>query len=190
MMDVVTIEKTGENFRMLYDHKGRFVVHRIDVEEAKTKLCKVKRVMTGPKGVPFVVTNDGRTIRYPDPLVKLNDSILINTATAKIQEFVKFESGNLCMITGGRNIGRVGIITSRERHPGSFEIVHVKDANGHAFATRVNNVFVIGRGSKPLITLPRGKGLKLSIAEERDHRLAAKTGVSIQQIAAQQAVAV
>jgi len=185
MMDVVTIEKTGENFRMLYDHKGRFVVHRIDVEEAKTKLCKVKRVMTGPKGVPFVVTNDGRTIRYPDPLVKLNDSILINTATAKIQEFVKFESGNLCMITGGRNIGRVGIITSRERHPGSFEIVHVKDANGHAFATRVNNVFVIGRGNKPMITLPRGKGLKLTIAEERDHRLAAKTGVSIQQIAAQ-----
>jgi len=185
MMDVVTIEKTGENFRMLYDHKGRFVVHRIDAEEAKTKLCKVKRVMVGPKGVPFVVTNDGRTIRYPDPLVKLNDTILINTSTAKIQEFVKFESGNLCMITGGRNIGRVGIITSRERHPGSFEIVHVKDANGHAFATRVNNVFVIGRGNKPLITLPRGKGLKLSIAEERDHRLAAKTGVSVQQIAAQ-----
>jgi len=185
MMDVVTIEKTGENFRMLYDHKGRFVVHRIDAEEAKTKLCKVKRVMVGPKGVPFVVTNDGRTLRYPDPLVKLNDTVLINTSTAKIQEFVKFESGNLCMITGGRNIGRAGIITSRERHPGSFEIVHVKDANGHAFATRVNNVFVIGRGNKPLITLPRGKGLKLTIAEERDHRLAAKTGVSVQQIAAQ-----
>jgi len=185
MMDIVSIEKTGEHFRMLYDHKGRFVVHRVDKEEAQTKLCKVKRVMVGPKGVPFVVTNDGRTIRYPDPLVKLNDSILINTATAKIQEFVKFESGNLCMITGGRNIGRVGIITSRERHPGSFEIVHVKDANGHAYATRVNNVFVIGRGNKPLITLPRGKGLKLTIAEERDHRLAAQTGLSVQQVAAQ-----
>jgi len=184
-MDVVTIEKTGENFRMLYDHKGRFVVHRIDAEEAKTKFCKVKRVMVGPKGVPFVVTNDGRTLRYPDPLVKLNDSVLINTTTAKIQEFVKFESGNLCMITGGRNIGRVGIITSRERHPGSFEIVHVKDSMGHAFATRVNNVFVIGRGNKPLITLPRGKGLKLTIAEERDHRLAAQTGLSVQQVAAQ-----
>jgi len=183
--DVITIEKTGEFFRMLYDHKGRFIVHRIDAEESKFKLCKVRRVMVGPKGIPFLVTHDGRTIRYPDPLVKMYDSMVINIATGKIQEFVKFESGNLCMITGGRNIGRVGVITSRERHPGSFEIVHVKDSNGHTFATRVNNVFVIGRGNKPLIALPRGKGLKLSIAEERDRRLAAKTGVSVQQIAAQ-----
>jgi len=184
-MDVISVDKTSEYFRMLYDHKGRFIVHRIDAEEAKFKLCKVRRVMVGPKGVPFVVTHDGRTIRYPDPLIKMHDSCVVNIANGKIQEFVKFESGNLCMITGGRNIGRVGVITSRERHPGSFEIVHVKDANGHSFATRVANVVVLGRGSKPLITLPRGKGLKMSIAEERDRRLAAKSGVSVQQIAAQ-----
>ena len=40
------------------------------------------------------------------------------------------------MITGGHNLGRVGTITSRERHPGSFDIVHIKDALGHTFATR------------------------------------------------------
>ena len=39
---------------------------------------------------------------------------------------------------------------------------------------RLNNVFIIGKGSKPYISLPRGKGVKLSIAEERDRRLAAK----------------
>jgi hypothetical protein len=35
---------------------------------------------------------------------------------------------------------------------------------------------VIGKGasSKPLITLPKGKGLKLTVAEERDNRLAKK----------------
>lgn len=33
--DVVTIEKTAENFRILYDIKGRFDVHRIKAEEAK-----------------------------------------------------------------------------------------------------------------------------------------------------------
>lgn len=44
--------------------------------------------------------------------------------------------GNTCMITGGHNIGRVGSIVHRERHPGSFDIVHVKDAVGHTFATR------------------------------------------------------
>jgi hypothetical protein len=43
------------------------------------------------------------------------------------------------------------------------------------FVCRLNNVFIIGKGSKPYVSLPRGKGVKLSIAEERDKRLAAKT---------------
>jgi hypothetical protein len=34
-LDVITIEKTGENFRLIYDVKGRFSVHRITPEEAK-----------------------------------------------------------------------------------------------------------------------------------------------------------
>lgn len=33
--DVITIEKTNEHFRLIYDVKGRFTVHRISVEEAK-----------------------------------------------------------------------------------------------------------------------------------------------------------
>lgn len=33
--DVISIEKTGEHFRLIYDVKGRFTVHRITAEEAK-----------------------------------------------------------------------------------------------------------------------------------------------------------
>ena len=32
---MITIERTGENFRLIYDNKGRFAVHRITPEEAK-----------------------------------------------------------------------------------------------------------------------------------------------------------
>lgn len=35
LSDVVTIEKTGEHFRLIYDVKGRFAIHRITAEEAK-----------------------------------------------------------------------------------------------------------------------------------------------------------
>lgn len=56
-----------------------------------------------------------------------------------------FTTGNLCMVTGGANLGRIGVITNRERHPGSFDVVHVKDANGNSFATRLSNIFVIGK---------------------------------------------
>ena len=113
------------------------------------------------------------------------------------------------MLTGGRNAGRVGTIVNREKHNGSFDIIHVKDAAGHVFATRHKNVssppgehatshslpslpppgdspsspaqralrrrtdgtakkvFVLGKGSKPLVSLPKGKGVKLSILEEQ-----------------------
>merc|ERR1712066_56747 len=171
-MDVIQIDKTGENFRLIYDVKGRFTIHRITNQEAKYKLCRVRAVKTGPKNVPFLYTSDGRTIRYPDPIIKVNDSIRLDINTNKIMDSIKFEAGNLCMVTGGRNTGRVGTIMHRERHPGSFDIVRVKDAQGHTFATRMGYIFVIGKGNKPYISLPKGNGIKLSVAEERDKRMA------------------
>jgi len=78
--------------------------------------------------------------------------------------------GNLCMITSGNNVGRVGTIVHRDRHIGGFDIVHIRDSRGHAFATRIGNVFMIGKGKNPWITLPKEKGLALTPLEERQHR--------------------
>ena len=127
---MISIAKTDENFRLLYDVRGRFAIHRISAEEAKYKLGRVKKVMMGPKGTPYIVTHDGRTIRYPDPAVKANDTVKIELETGKMSDHIKFETGNLAMISGGKNTGRVGVIVSRERHQGSFDIVHMKDAAG------------------------------------------------------------
>jgi small subunit ribosomal protein S4e len=173
-MDVVTLDATKENFRMLYDTKGRFYPHSITAEEAKYKLCRVKRFAIGDKAIPYITTHDGRTIRYPDPAVRVHDTVKIDIATGKVVDFSKFEVGNLAMITGGNNVGRVGVITNRERHPGGFDIAHLKDSAGNVFATRLSNVTVIGKGAKPMISLPRGRGVKLSILEERALRVAKK----------------
>jgi len=181
-MDVISVDKTGENYRLLFDTKGRFVLHRISEEEAKFKLCKVKQVGVGSKAtigknpfhqgkasaIPYVVTHDGRTIRYPDPLVKNNDTIKFDITTGKIVDFIKFEVGNTAVITRGANAGRVGLLQTVEKHPGSFSIVHLKDKRGNSFATRSDNVFIIGEGAKPWISLPRGKGIKLTIIEAKE----------------------
>jgi len=195
-MDVVSIEKSGEHFRLLYDVKGRFTIHRITAEEAQYKLCKVKRVQLGDKGVPYIVTHDGRTIRYPDPAIRVNDTIKLSLPTKltsedkpkavgvaphgvapspKIEGFVHFDVGNLVTCTGGRNMGRTGVVVSKERHLGGFDIVHVRDAMDREFSTRLGNIFVIGEGNKPWVSLPAGKGVKLSITEERDQKRRAKT---------------
>lgn len=169
-MDIVSIEKTNELFRLLYDTKGRFAIQRITPQEAAYKLAKVRRTAIGAKSVPYLSTSDGRTIRYPDPLISANDTVKIDLETGKIVDFIKFDVGNLVMITGGHNLGRVGVITHRERHPGSFDIVHIRDAAGQQFATRLTNVFVIGKGTKSYVSLPTGKGVRLSVLEERERR--------------------
>lgn len=177
-MDVVSIPKTNENFRLLYDTKGRFRLHSIREEEAKFKLCKVRSVQFGKKGIPYLNTYDGRTIRYPDPLIKANDTIKFDLETNKITDFIKFDVGNVVMVTGGRNRGRVGVIKNREKHKGSFETIHVQDAQGHEFATRLGNVYTIGKGTKPWVSLPKGKGIKLSIIEEARKRIAAQSAAT------------
>jgi ribosomal protein S4E len=170
-MDVVEIPKSNDQFRLIYDTKGRYVLHRISNEEKKYKLCKVKKQELTTKKIPYIVTHDGRTIRYPDPLVKVDDVVKIDIATGKIIDHVKFEIGNIAMITKGSNTGRVGTILHVEKHPGSFDIATVRDATGNVFSTRQENVFIIGKGDSPMISLPKGNGIKLeaylSILEER-----------------------
>ncbi|CAM6128925.1 unnamed protein product [Calypogeia fissa] len=106
----------------------------------------------------------------PDPRIKVNDTIKIDVETGKVVEFIKFDIGNVVLATGGRNRGRIGTIQHREKHKGSFDIIHVVDAAGHQFASRMGNVFTIGQGTKPWVTLPRGKGMKLSVVEEARKR--------------------
>jgi len=169
--DVITIEKTGENFRMLLDTKGRYVPKKVSNDEAAFKLCRVKKVARGAKGIPYILTHDGRTIRYPDPNIKPNDTVKIDLSRNQDIDYVHFDVGNVAMTTGGKNIGRIGVVMSREKHPGSFDIIHLRDAAGRDYATRMGNVFILGKGNKPWISLPKGGGVKLTIQQEAQKRL-------------------
>lgn len=104
--------------------------------------------------------------------VQVGDSVMLDLESGKIKDFIKYDVGNLCVITGGHNNGRVGVIVQKEKHKGSFEIVHVEDAAGNRFATRSTNVFLIGKGNKPMISLPKGKGIKLTIIQEQAKKYA------------------
>ena len=122
--------------------------------------------------VPYIVTHDGRTIRYPNPEINIHDTIKFNFVENKIVETYKFEAGNIAMIIRGNNVGRVGSIVSHEHHAGSYDIIHLKDRSGNEFTTRLQNVFFIGNGNKEAISLPKNKGLRITVLEEREKRLA------------------
>jgi small subunit ribosomal protein S4e len=95
----------------------------------------------------------------------------VNLETGEVESLVKFENGASILTTGGNNIGRIGILQHVEKHPGSFDIAHVKDSKGHHFATRISNIFVIGEGKKPVISVLSDKGIKLGLQEEREKRI-------------------
>lgn len=155
---------------MLYDVKGRFMPHAIDAKESGFKLCKVAKKVLGKNKIPYIVTHDGRTIRFPHPDIKKNDTVKVNFESHEIEGVIKFDNGASVFVVGGNNIGRVGILQHVEHHPGSYEIAHVRDSRGNSFATRLQNVFVIGDSKKPWISLPKSKGIRLSLIEERDQR--------------------
>jgi small subunit ribosomal protein S4e len=169
-MDVVTIDKTNEHFRILYDTKGRMQPHRLDAKEASFKLAKIVKKVIGKNKIPYIVTHDGRTIRYPHPDIEIGDSVKLNLATFAIDGVIKFQNGATVMIAGGNNTGRIGVLTSIEKHVGSYDICHVKDSRGNSFSTRIGNVFIIGDGKSPAISLPKGQGIALTLMEERDNK--------------------
>ena len=107
-MDVLSVVKTNEHYRVLYDVKGRFILHKIKEAEAKYKLVKVTAKAVGSNKVPYIVTNDARTIRYPHPDINVGDTIRLALDKHTIIEHFAYESGHLSFVTGGNNIGRVG----------------------------------------------------------------------------------
>jgi small subunit ribosomal protein S4e len=173
-MDVVSIEKTGEKWRLLFDVKGRFVLHPIKEGEKNVKICRVTKQLYGPNRTPFIVTNDGRCIQFPDPNIRVADSVVLDLETGAVKEWIRFKPGALACITGGANTGRVGEVVSVERHPGSFDIVHMKDAADNKFATRFSNVFVVGSGSTPVVSWLKLTGVRPATHVDRDKKLASR----------------
>jgi len=172
--DVVEIPKTNDKFRLLYDVKGRFTLVKIGDAEKNIKLLKVNNLYTSTGRVPMITTHDGHRIRYPDPRISRNDTVVYNVNDGKITEIIKTRPGKVVMVTGGANRGRVGEIISLERHPGSFDIARLKDKAGNEFATRTVNIFTIGKDFKSIpITLPKQSGQRTNVIQEREEKLIA-----------------
>jgi len=165
-MDVIEIPKMKAHFRVLYDVKKRFTIIPISEAEAKFKLCKIERKALGPNKITYLVTHDGRTIRFADKDIKIGDTVKFNLEKREIEDFIPMTVGNLAFCSDGNNRGRVGIIDHINKFDNNFDLITIKDKNGHTFTTRTSFVTTIGRGNNPLITLPKGNGLSLSIIEE------------------------
>ncbi len=127
LMDVLDIPKLNSHWRVLYDVKGRFVFVKLKKKEAAFKLCRIQKKTIGPNKIAYLVTHDGRTLRFCDPDIEVNDTVKLNLEKNEIETFYKMKVDNLVFCTNGNNRGRVGTVLHISKFAGNYDLITVKD---------------------------------------------------------------
>ena len=142
-LDVVSIPSTKENFRIIFNKKGKLDFIKIDEKESKIKLCKVNGKRMHKKGLQ-VNLSDGRNILTDKKDIKVGDSVLIGFPKQEIKNILKLEKGALVILISGKHLGTIAKI---EEIKDSIMKCKNKDSE---FETSKKYAFVIGK-DKPLI---------------------------------------
>ena len=138
LFDVISIEKTKENFRIVLNKKGKLLLTKIDEKQSKIKPCKIisKKFV---KGKLYVHTSDGRTFKVDKDEFKISDTIITEIPKQKITKIIKFEPGALVFIDGGKNIAKTGTI--KEIKDNNI----ILESNKETLKTSKKHAFVIGK---------------------------------------------
>ena len=163
LADVISVPDIDRNFRILPSAKG-LVLHPIDGEEAKFKLCRIESKITVKNGNMQLNLHDGSNmfIKVADAKNRQEDTfetlgtVKIALSDKQIVEFLKIKEKDYAIITGGKNIGKHGSIIQIEETTGKKRrntLVTIEDKKGNRFQTTLAFIFVIGE-TRPLISLP------------------------------------
>lgn len=155
-MDVVSIPKTGEVYRVLPDEKGRLILHPITEENAGFKLCKIINKTTLKGGRTQLNMHDGRNCISEDEF-RVGDVVKLSVPNQEILERIPLEKGSLGLVTGGRHTGEIGRIKKINITKSSMPNTAVIETEAKkTFLTLKDYVFVIGK-EESVISLPGGK---------------------------------
>jgi small subunit ribosomal protein S4e len=150
LMDVVTVSKTKQSYRMLMDYKARLQLVAIDDAEKGWKLARIDGKTTNKKGKAQLNLHDGRCISLPRDQYKTGDVLKLEVPSQKIMKAFKLEKGSIAFLIGGSHPGTIQTIENYEIRRGSASnIVTFKEG----FGTVKENVFVIGDKAPEIKTL-------------------------------------
>jgi small subunit ribosomal protein S4e len=154
-MDIISIPKMKNDYRILFNNRGKLTLVPIASKDASWKLCRIEN-KTIVKGKQIQLNlHDGNNQIVKKDEYKTGDVLKIAFKDKKINEIYKFEKGTVSMIIGGSHIGEVANIEDIEIIPSSKpNVVKVKGKTD--FSTIQDYVFPIGK-AKPVIELPEVK---------------------------------
>ena len=149
-MDVISIPKTGESYRVLLDNKKRLTLSPID--DGEFKLSKIVNKTTIKGGKTQLNLHDGRNILVDDEY-KVGDVLKINVPSQEIVESYPFAEESTVLVTGGKHTGEIGtvkeIIINDSSKPNT---VIIENASKDQFLTLKDYDFVVGN-DEPVISL-------------------------------------
>ena len=141
LMDVVTVLKTKQSYRMLIDYKAKLQLLPIEEEEKGWKLARIDNKTSVKKGKVQLNLHDGRNLLLPKDQYKTGDVLKIEVPSQKILKSFKLDKGSVALLTGGSHPGSVQTIEAYQISRGSApNIVTFKEG----LTTVKENVFVVG----------------------------------------------
>ena len=149
-MDIISIPKTGENYRVLLDNKKRLTLHPID--DGSFKLSKIVNKTTIKGGITQLNLHDGRNVLTEEEY-SVGDVVNLKVPEQEIVESYPLVEGANVLVTGGKHTGELGtvkeIIINESSKPNT---VIIEDSSKNQFLTLKDYAFVVGN-DKPVISL-------------------------------------
>ncbi len=153
LMDVISLPLLNKFYRVFPTHKGLSLVS-IGKEEAGFKLCRVEDKTTVTNGLQIAL-NDGSNmlIKVADPKKPVEvpyetfDILKMSLPDKQVTGSIKTKVGNLAVITGGKNIGKIGRIVEIEKTEAKKRkaaLAVIEDEKGARYQTILDFVFSIG----------------------------------------------
>jgi small subunit ribosomal protein S4e len=155
LMDVVSIQKLGQNYRVVIDDHDKLRLVPVPTGKEAWKLCRIEKKTTLPGGKTQLNLHDGRNIIVAKDGWKSGDVVKLEVPSQKILETYKLAKGSMVLVIGGAHAGRLETveeyIITRSSAP---NLVKFKDGT----VTVKQNIFVVG-AKVPEISMPEASVL-------------------------------
>ena len=153
LMDVVSVDDLNLHQRVLFNKKGKLALFPIKKTEANILPEKIIGKRSLKKNKAQINLSDGRNLLDAKKDYKVNDTVILDTATGKVKEHIKLEKGALIYITKGNKVGQVGVIKEIEEKKDLQPTKITFTSGKEQFVTLKEYALVIGK-TKPAISIP------------------------------------
>jgi small subunit ribosomal protein S4e len=157
-MDVLSLPKMQQHYRMIYTVKKGLRAIPIDEKETTEKLCQIKNKTSIKDGLIQLNLHDGRNIvlskeETDTATYSTHDTVKISLPEQQIMEKYELKVGNYGFVTSGRWMGMHGTIEEISAHgTKKTKTVTLSTPDGERLVTLYRYIFVVGNKT-PSVTI-------------------------------------